>query len=380
MRLRHATGRPIFLNATVPAPPAGDLAGLVAHLDAYAAVRERAGADTLGVDLAVPPALAARLAVDARARGRLRAEIDARGLEVVTCDGVRYGGDEPDWSTVARLEYTLDLARTLVDLLPDDAVRGSVSTVGLGRREPAWTAAQEKENARILGRLSGGLAEVAWQTGRAVRVGFQPEPGCLIDSTAAAATALARTDHDRLGVSLDLANLACAWEDPAAALDRLAAANLAVVKVRVAAALEVPDPAAALPALRGYVEPGHRHQTTTPTGWYAEDLAQALREFPPGPWRVRYHVPLPAAPAAPLVATTALWQATARELLARRGLPGCDHISVATETWDVLPPGERPAVLTDAVAAELVHARDELGLPVVSAPLRRDFAAYRHVS
>lgn len=360
MRLRHPTGRPILLNASIPAPAFGDLAGLVSHLDTYAAVRERAGVDRLGADLWIPPPLAAGLAVDTRARVRLRAEIEARGLEVATLNGVRYGGDEPDWSTVERLEYTVDLARVLVDLLPDDVVRGSVSTLGLARREPAWTAAQAKENARIMGRLSAGLAEVAWHTGKAVRVGFQPEPGCLIDSTEAAVAALARTDHDRLGVSLDLANLACAWEDPAGALVRLAAAGLAVVKVRIAAVVEVADPAAAAVALRGYVRPGHRHQTTTPAGGYVDDLGEALRTFPPGPWRVRYHVPLNAVPAAPLTATTALWRAAARELLARGAVPGCDHLDVATETWDALPPGDRPAVLADAVAAEFAYARDEL--------------------
>ncbi|GAA0812795.1 TIM barrel protein [Spirilliplanes yamanashiensis] len=372
MRLRHPSGRQVFLSASIPAPAYGDLAGVVAHLDAYAAMRERTGAGTLAAALTLPPPLAAELAVDSRARGRLRAELDARGLEVVTVDGVRYGGAEPDWTTTERLDYTLDLARVLVDLLPDDAVRGSVSTLGIGLREPAWTAAQDKEHRRIMGRLAGGLAEIAWHTGKAVRVGFQPEPGCIADSTAATVAALTRTDHDRLGVSLDLANLACAWEEPAEALARLAAAGLSVVKVRLAAAVEAADPAAAVGALRGYVEPGHRHQTTTKAGGYAPDLGEALRVFPPGPWRVRYHVPLGGAPAAPLTATTALWRAAARELLARGGVPGCDHVDVGAETWDVLPPGERPAVPAEAMAAEFTHARDELialGLaPAVCAP------------
>ncbi len=42
-----------------------------------------------------------------------------------------------------------------------------------------------------MGRLSAGLAEVAWQTGRAVRVGFQPEPGHVLDATDQAVAALA---------------------------------------------------------------------------------------------------------------------------------------------------------------------------------------------
>jgi sugar phosphate isomerase/epimerase len=379
MRLRHPTGRHIVLSVRIPAPAFRDLPGLAAHLDAYAAVREQAGADALGVELALPPELAAALAVDSRGRARLRAELDARGLEVVTLDGIRYGDAEPDWSSVERLDHTLDLARILVDLMPEDTVRGSISTVGLGRREPAWTAAQEKENARILGRLSAGLAEIAWHTGKAVRVGFRPEPGCLVDSTRAAVTRLGRVDHDRLGVGLDLAELACAWEDPAQALARLAAAGLSVVTVRLAAAVEVPDPAAAAGALRGYAQRG-RHRATTPGG-YAGDLGEALRDLPPGPWRVRYPVPLHVASPAPLAATTAVWRAAARELFARGGAPGCDHLTVAAGIRDVPPPGERPTPLADgerptpladAVAAELAYARKELialGLaPAVYAP------------
>ena len=125
----------------------------------------------------------------------------------------------PDWSDPARLEYTLDLARILVDLLPDDAVRGAVTTLGLGRRV-GWDTAKEKSCARLMGRLSAGLAEVAWQTGRAVRVGLQPEPGCVLDATDQTVAALTRVDKDRIGVCLDLANLACTWEEPAEALDR----------------------------------------------------------------------------------------------------------------------------------------------------------------
>src|SRR5690349_3983735 len=208
MRLRHHSGRVVHLNhGTANLRPARDLRAVVDQLDTYAsAVRARLGVDTLGVSLWLPPTLAAALAVDGRARTRLRAELDARGLEVVTLSGVPYaeGGDEgsatarylPDWSSLARLEYTLDLARILVDLLPEDAVRGAVTTLGIGRRA-GWDAGKQRECARVLGRLSSGLAEVAWHTGRAVRVGFQPEPGCVMDDAASTIAALARLDKDR---------------------------------------------------------------------------------------------------------------------------------------------------------------------------------------
>jgi sugar phosphate isomerase/epimerase len=370
MRLRHPGGRLVHLSYGTNVHPARDLAGIIERLDTYAAtIRARLDVETLGLSLWLPPKLAAALAIDSRARARLRTELNARGLEVVTLSGVPYraGGDDdaprhrPDWTTNDRLEYTLDLARVLVDLLPDDAVRGSVSTTGLGRRA-GWGSTQERDASRILGRLSGGLAEIAWSTGRAVRVGFRPEPGCVMDGTDSTIAALARTDSDRIGVCLDLANLACTWQDPAEALAQLAAAGVSVVKVQIAAAIEVADPAAAAETLRGYVEPRHPHQVCTPSGGYADDLDHALREFPPGPWRVRYQVPLHASPAAPLTATTDVWRSALRQLMGG-SVPGCEHLDVETETWDVLPPGERatgPAALAEGIAAELAYTRHEL--------------------
>ena len=382
MRLRHPGGRLVHLSYGTDVHPVRDLAGVIAQLDTYATgIRARLDVDTLGLSLWLPPALAAALAVDARARCRLRTELNARGLEVATLSGVPYRAPDapgagaeahlPDWTSTERLEYTLDLARILVDLLPDDAVRGSVSTSGLGRRT-GWDTPQERAVGRILDRLSGGLAEIAWHTGRAVRVGFRPEPGAVMDTTEQTIAALARTDSDRLGVCLDLANLACTWQAPGEALAEFAAAGVSIVKVQVAAAIEAADPPAAAEALRGYVESSRPHQVRTVGGQYADDLAEALRDFPPGPWRVRYHVPLHAAPAAPLTATTQCWRSALRHLMAG-DTPACDHLDVATETWDVLPRGERAGgvtALTEGIAGELAYAREELAGLGLAPPAR----------
>jgi len=335
---------------------------VVSRLDTHAsAIRGRLDVDTLGVSLWLPPFLAAALAVDGRLRTRLRGELDARGLEVVTLSGVPYaeGGGEasagerdgPDWSDPARLEYTLDLARILVDLMPDDAVRGAVTTLGMGRRA-GWDAGKEKAAARIMGRLSAGLAEVAWQTGRAVRVGLQPEPGCVLDATDQTIRALARVDRDRIGVCLDLASLACTWEDPARGLDRLTEAGLSVIRVQATAAVEVGDPVAAAEILRGYARPGAPQQVTNPAGAYLDDLAGALAEMPPGPWRIRQHVPLTAPVDPPLHPTTDVWRSALRHLMGG-ALP-------VTEYVDVQPGAD--------AAGEFSYVRNELGSLGLSPP------------
>ncbi len=356
--------------------PAEDLSGIVAQFHTYAAaVRRHLDADVLGLGLWLAAPVAAELARDADLRRRLRRELDAGGLEVVTLNGfpdrafhapvVKGAVYHPDWRSRQRLDYTLDLARVLADLMPDDAARGSVSTLPLAWREP-WDAARHEVVERRLDELARGLADLAAATGRTVRVGVEPEPGCVVENTTQAAAFLSGVDTAWLGVCLDLAHLACAWEDPAEALARLRAAGVPVVKVQLSAALEADDPVAAAGVLRSYVEPRFLHQTRSALGPATDDLDQALDEGLPGPWRVHYHVPLHADPAPPLTATVPVLRAAVHELLAGPE-PACDHFDVETYTWGVLPPELRPrddAGLAAGIAAELGFARSLLAAEV----------------
>jgi hypothetical protein len=184
----------------------------------------------------------------------------------------------------------------------------------------------------------------------------------VLDATDQTIAALARIDKDRIGVCLDLANLACTWEDPAQTLERLAGAGITVVRAQVAAAIEVADPVEAAETLREYVQAGQQHQVTNPAGAYVDDLSGALRDLPPGPWRVRYHVPLHTAPAPPLVATTDVWRSALRHLMGG-AVPGTEYLDVDTETWDARSPKERPggsAAPAQGAADQVAYTRNEL--------------------
>jgi sugar phosphate isomerase/epimerase len=390
MRLRHPDGQLVHLGYCTNVHPAEDLAGILAQLDAYAAgVRQRLDGAVVGLGLWLAAPVAAALADAPASRRRLRRELDARGFEVVTLTGfpyrpftepvVGYAAYQPDWTSRQRLEYTLNLARILADLLPDDAVRGSVSTLPLGWRED-WDAAALAAAGRLLDELAEGLTEVAWRTGRLVRVGFEPAPGCVVETAEQAVDALRGVDTDRIGICLDLAHLACAWEEPAQALATLARAGLPVVKVQVSAALEVADPAAAGPELLAYGEPrfwlctgaggrGVRSRSGGGTG----DLGAAVEQALPGPWRVHHHVPVHAQLAPPLATTIGVVRAALDELVGGE-TAGCDHFDVETYAWPSLPDApQTDDDLATTIAADLTFVRDELtarGLTAVDSGVR----------
>jgi sugar phosphate isomerase/epimerase len=369
MRLRHADGRTLHLSYCTNVHAAENLDGILTQLDTYAVpIREALGGDVLGLGLWLAAPAAAGLAGSAVDRRRLRAALDARGLEVVTLNGFPYAAFqqpvvkravyEPDWTSPRRLTYTLDLARVLCDLLPVDAARGSISTLPLAWRTP-WDMERSDASRRALDTLARELGTLD----RDIRIALEPEPGCVIENTEQAIGWLRDADPIRLGVCLDLAHLACAWEKPAAAVDALRAAGVPIVKTQISAALATDDPAADVAALTAYVEPRFLHQTRGRDGLSTDDLDEALASGATAqPWRVHYHVPLHAAPAPPLRSTTDVLD-DALDALVGGPEALCDHFDVETYTWGVLPPQLRPdgpAQLAAGIAAELAYARSRL--------------------
>ncbi|MEF9907646.1 metabolite traffic protein EboE [Streptomyces sp. P9-A2] len=385
MRFRHPDGSTVHLAYCTNVHPAETLDGVLAQLrDHCEPVRRRLGRDRLGIGLWLAKDAARALVTDPSALRGLRCELDRRGLEVVTLNGFPYegfGAEEvkyrvytPDWADPERLEYTTSLARLLAGLLPDDVVDGSISTLPL-----AWRTAHDTERAEAsrlaLRTLAERLDALQELTGRSLRIALEPEPGCVVETTHDAIAPLTAIGHDRIGICVDTCHLATSFEDPHTALDDLAGAGIPVVKSQLSAALHAEQPH--LPevreALRAFAEPRFLHQTRTSTAAGlrgTDDLAEALAgdTLPDGaPWRAHFHVPLHAAPTAPLTSTLPVLK-TALTRLVGGPHPLTHHLEVETYTWQALPPELRPrgrAQLADGIAAELTLARDlltDLGL------------------
>lgn len=379
MRLRHPDGTVVHLAYCTNVHAARELGEVIETLETAAGpVRDRLGVRVLGLGLWLPRTVAAHLVTDEVALARLGGELAHRGLEVVTLNGfpfgdfhadvVRYDVYRPDWSDPRRLRFTLDLARILARLLPADVARGSISTLPYGWRT-SWSADQGEAACRHLDILAAELDVLEEATGRSIRVGLEPEPGCAVDTTAGAVAHMRDVHTARIGVCLDACHLAVEFENPAAAVARLAEAGLPVVKTQAACALAAQNPGepGTREALASFAEPRYLHQTREQNMRILarDDLPEALdgrRPLPGrGPWRVHFHVPIHAEPEPPLCSTRDVLDATLAALFT--GSARTDHVEVETYTWNVLPPALRPATpaaLAGGIAAEIAATRDVL--------------------
>ncbi|MER8072067.1 metabolite traffic protein EboE [Streptomyces sp. NPDC094034] len=385
MRFRHPDGSTVHLSYCTNVHPAENLDGVLAQLrDHCEPVRRRLGRDRLGIGLWLAKDAAQALINDPAVLRGLRAELDRRGLEVVTLNGFPYegfGAEEvkyrvykPDWADPERLAHTSDLARLLAALLPDDVTEGSVSTLPLGWRT-GWDDAAAGTARQALSALSERLDALEELTGKSIRIALEPEPGCTVETTADAIGPLTGIAGDRIGICIDTCHLATSFEDPAGALGALEAAHIAIPKAQLSAALHAEQPH--LPevreALASFAEPRFLHQTRTRTAAGlrgTDDLDEALAgDVLPdsAPWRAHFHVPLHAPPAAPLTSTLPVLRDTLARLVGGPR-PRTRHLEVETYTWQALPQELRPrsrGQLADGIAAELTLARDlltDLGL------------------
>ncbi|MEN8654608.1 metabolite traffic protein EboE [Streptomyces sp. 21So2-11] len=385
MRFRHPDGSTVHLAYCTNVHPAETLDGVLAQLrDHCEPVRRRLGRDRLGIGLWLAKDAAHALITDPAALRGLRAELDRRGLEVVTLNGFPYDGFgaeevkyrvyKPDWTDPARLAHTTDLARLLGALLPDDVTEGTISTLPLAWRTDFDNDAADAARSALT-TLSERLDALEELTGKSIRIGLEPEPGCTVETTADAIAPLTALASRRIGICVDTCHLATSFEDPATAIGALTAAGVTIPKAQLSAALHAEHPH--LPevreALAAFAEPRFLHQTRTSTSAGlrgTDDLDEALAggAIPDGaPWRAHFHVPLHAPPAAPLTSTLPVLQDALTQLVGGP-VPLTRHLEVETYTWQALPAELRPrnrTQLADGIAAELTLARDllvDLGL------------------
>lgn len=281
----------------------------------------------------------------------------------------------PNWTSADRLDYTIRCAKLLAELLPE-GVEGSISTVPLGfkelSKEPDFTI-----------RCCDQLIELARQldilhdeTGRLIRLAIEPEPLCVIETTAEAVaffeqlrqqaqTALAEdVVNSHIGLCYDICHQAVEYEDVKQSIQTLAENEIRINKVHITCAIELNDPANNIEGrqfLAQFAEPRYLHQTFTQLISSSKEtthLTDLTAEFATSPpqdwlnaesWRIHFHVPVHADSLGPLATTRKSLQ---EAMQAVRDLSYAPHLEVETYTWNVMP-GETPTDVCHGLAEEM---------------------------
>jgi len=361
-----------------------------------AAVREHVTAVKRAVSPGAPFGVGLRLAAAAAeelqgpdALASFRAELAEQGLYCFSLNGFPYGAFHgtrvkesvylPDWLAPERVRYTVHLASTLAELLPQ-GVSGSISTVPGCFKPNATGPEAERAMAFALVDVVGMLADIARSKGRHIALALEPEPECFLETTDEAVRffeqrllgreALARlvevADIEppqaeqvlrrHLGVCLDTCHASVEFESPLEAYRKLGAAGIVVPKVQLSAGLKVPSATPeALERLRAFADGVYLHQTVVKSGRELRrflDLPEALAAGaePGAEWRVHFHVPI-------FMGELGVFESTQPDLLPLLAelahASSCPHLEVETYTWDVLPEEFRNVPIEQAIAREL---------------------------
>ena len=268
----------------------------------------------------------------------------------------------PDWRSMERRDYTLQLADILADLLPEGCL-GTISTVPGSWKPWIETADDLCAMVRHFSECAAALAELRERRGCEIVLTLEPEPGCYLETTDETVRfftehLLAQGEANRrhLGVCFDTCHAALQFEDLAQAYRRYRDAGIRVPKIQISSALRTGGGPAALAALAPFAEPVYLHQTLARTRaggtLFWPDLAPALEALPSvaaEEIRVHFHVPLHFEEAGPLGSTAPCITPEFLGLLRGGASP---HLEIETYTWDVLPRDLRAGSLEHSIAQE----------------------------
>ncbi|MCX8089643.1 MAG: metabolite traffic protein EboE [Verrucomicrobiae bacterium] len=352
------------------------------------AVRERvAPGAPFGIGLRLGARAVAELN-DPKARREFRCWLDAHQAYVFTLNGFPYGPFHgapvkeavyrPDWTAPERVAYTQRLFELLAEWLPPQ-LEGSVSTLpGSFKGFKTDAAAQQRIRAHLW-QCVEHIARLSERTGRRLSLALEPEPLCLLETSAETARFFEqmRDEHpndprltEHLRVCYDTCHFAVEFESPAGARATLGAHGIRLGKIQLSNALRLRPTPEARAALEAFADGVYLHQVVVrrPNGQLVRygDLPEALRaeaaadvsgcdgvESGPedGPeWRVHFHVPLHQPPT-PLFGNTASHlEAMLDALQADPTL--CAHLEIETYTWEVLPPELKTDDVTEQIAGE----------------------------
>jgi hypothetical protein len=352
----------------------------------------------MGVSLRISNASAERLISDPEERAWVKAFLDDNDMYVYTVNAFPFGpfkGQtvkeqvyEPDWTTEARTQYTMNVATILTEIT-GPGVEPTIQTAPLAFKPKVTDEAYVDLFTDNLLRVVAFLMNLELQTGRRVKLAVEPEPYCFLETidetvdyfndriyTTAAALRVADLSGQPLaevfqgirrylGVVFDICHQSVEFEDITEDLQKLVDAAIPIYKLQEASALNVPDVTPEIVEdLKRYTATIYLSQTTqlrdgVITRYLNLEDAIAAYEADPGPrsWRTHFHVPVFLDDLGPFKTTRDGIDAA---LAFHARTPLSTHLEIETYTWDVLPDHLKTGDITEYVVRELEYVRDEL--------------------
>jgi len=324
----------------------------------------------------------------------------AEDIYVYTINGFPYGPFhgttvkqdvyKPDWADSARLEYTQELINLCAKLNPPDNY-ATISTVPGTYKD--WADGRMPDIVENLLQCVAHSMKVERDTGVRVALSLEPEPACLLETSEEAIAffkeylhcetginrlmAIASCSeneanaalHSLIGLCFDVCHSAVEFEEPNSTIEKIQAANIAIIKVQLSSALQIKEVNdESLKHLATFNEPVYLHQVVERSGGKLTrftDLGEAFtyRETNSGDkaadtqWRVHFHVPV-FMQDMPKFSTTQDVLTQVLEIQKRQGIS--NHLEVETYTWDVLPDDVRNVSVDEAIARELNWVTERL--------------------
>ncbi len=302
----------------------------------------------------------------------------------------------PDWTTEARLAYTLRCFRILAQLIPE-GVDGGISTSPLSYRH--WFVSDLEKNEAFeqatfnLVSVVMELVKLQQETGKFLHLDIEPEPDGLLENSGQliryfkewlvprGKTSLAKQlgitakeaeklIKSHLQVCYDVCHFAIGYEKPKEAFKKLKQAGIGIGKIQLSAALKLLIPESPFERfsigkrLGEFADTTYLHQVVARTkdevlNSYA-DLPQALAQLGDTQdleWRVHFHVPI-------FLANYGTFQATQEDIVEVLKLVNANpniskHLEVETYTWEVLPE-DTHLTLGEAISRELAWVKEHL--------------------
>ncbi|HBJ36140.1 MAG TPA: xylose isomerase [Planctomycetaceae bacterium] len=381
---------------------------LANHASQIAAQRRSSGISQspLPVGLWIPASAAGEL-VEGDGAERFADWLATQDLQPLTINGfpfdnfhlpvVKHRVYRPAWWERSRLDYTVQLARLLDRIMTRMPVCdaggeksvGSISTLPLGwpgrlglSNPDGSSTVSDQQNIALAGanlrELASSLQQLESRSGRRIVVAIEPEPGCLLDRCGDVVDFFERelpeVNHRRhLTVCHDVCHSAVMFESQGDAIAAYAKAGIAIGKVQISSAIDVPlatmdvdQRRAAIVDLMSFAEDRYLHQTGVIDSAGAfrlvEDLPQwlesiTLRESAgqlgnDHHLRIHFHVPVFRRELGHLHST----QDAIAQCVAALSGPGAPeftgHYEVETYAWTVLPERMTAGTLTQQSLAE----------------------------